>query len=92
MSILTIQLEDWKSHLDIGSEPETVTNPFTEVSCVLCPEAVAVYDLIKGLEVLLGYGDTFIEASERDAYVDTFDEALAYFADNWINEYMTLLD
>ena len=64
--------------LMIGSEPETITNPFSGESCVLSPEAVAVYDTIKGCEI---FGD-----------YDGVRKGLDWFADNFPNEYMTLLD
>lgn len=53
-----------------------VTNPFSGESAMLCPEAIAVYDYIKGAEYL-GH---------------SFREQLHYFMKKWPAEYMTLLD
>ena len=35
----------------IGTEPETVRNPYTGDKCTLPPDAVAVYDFTKGCEM-----------------------------------------
>ena len=53
-----------------------VTNPFSGASAMLCPEAIAVYDYIKGAEYL---GSPFAKQ-------------LRYFMQKWPAEYMTLLD
>ncbi len=39
----------------IGTESELVTNPFSGESCTLTPEAVAVYDTIRGCEMFGDY-------------------------------------
>jgi hypothetical protein len=39
----------------IGDAPETVNNPFSGASVELAPDAVAVYDVIKGAEYLEDY-------------------------------------
>lgn len=62
----------------VGSESEMVTNPFSGESCLLTPEAVAVYDTIKGCEM---FGDY---AGVR--------KGLDWFIDNYPKEYMILLD
>lgn len=62
----------------VGSESEMVTNPFSGESCLLTPEAVAVYDTIKGCEA---FGDY---AGVR--------KGLDWFIDNYPKEYMILLD
>lgn len=36
----------------IGTEPETVSNPYTGDTCTLPPDAVAVYDFTKGCELI----------------------------------------
>lgn len=64
--------------LTVGTEPETITNPFSGESCVLPPEAVAVYDTIKGCEI---FGD-----------YDGVRKGLDWFVENFPKEYMTLLD
>lgn len=62
--------------LVIGNAPEEVTNPFSGVSCLLEPEAVAVYDYIHGCIAL----------------DDCYSDALRYFREKWPKEYMILLD
>ncbi len=64
--------------LTIGTKPETVKNPFSGESIELCPAAVALYDLIKGAEMIGDYRN-----------VET---GLAIFGRNWPEEYMILLD
>lgn len=62
----------------LDSEPVEVVNPFSGVSCMLTPEAVAVYDTIKGAEI---FGDR-----------ETLCKGLEWFAENFPQEYMILLD
>ena len=64
--------------LHIEDEAEYVINPFSGVSCKLEPEAVAVYDYIKGCEVLGMYGD--------------MQKGLQWFRENFPDEYYKLLD
>jgi|TARA_R110000851_G_scaffold233296_1_gene385825 hypothetical protein len=64
--------------LAIGTEPETVENRFGGDSCLLNPEAVAVYDLIMGAESLGDY--------------DTVEKGCSWFRENFPAEYMVLLD
>lgn len=62
----------------LGDKPETVTNPFSGESVVLDPVAVAVYDCIKGAEMIGDY--------------DTVRKGVDWFIDNYPEAYMTLLD
>lgn len=62
----------------VGSESETITNPFSGESCVLTPEAVAVYDTLRGCEM---FGD-----------YKGLRKGLDWFRKNYPNEYMVLLD
>ena len=62
----------------LDTEPVYVTNPFSGDGCMLTPEAVAVYDTIKGSEL---WGD-----------YETVRKGLDWFAENFPAEYMTLLD
>jgi len=62
----------------VGVDNEVITNPFSGVSVSLTPEAVAVYDTIKGCEM---FGDY---AGVR--------KGLDWFAQNFPKEYMILLD
>jgi len=49
---LTKQEAELLGELAIGTESEEVENSFSKEKAMLCPEAVAVYDLIKGAERL----------------------------------------
>jgi len=64
--------------LQIGKEPEIVTNPYSKESVELCPEAVALYDFIRGCEIS-GHTDWFYMG--RDVFIR-----------NWPDEYTILLD
>ncbi|HBC87087.1 MAG TPA: hypothetical protein DCZ94_09050 [Lentisphaeria bacterium] len=64
--------------LMIGTENEVVTNPYSGKSVELCPEAVALYDLIKGAEMIGDY--------------ENVETGLAIFSRNWPDAYMVLLD
>ena len=59
-------------------DPEKITNPYSGQSCVLVPEAIALYDYIKGCEIV-GNGKGL-------------SEGLSVFVKHWPNEYMILLD
>jgi hypothetical protein len=60
------------------TEPVEVQNPFSGESCTLTPEAVAVYDYLKGCELLGDY--------------EGLQKGLDWFMKNYPEEYMTLLD
>jgi hypothetical protein len=62
----------------VGVDNEIITNPFSGVSVLLTPEAVAVYDTIKGCEM---FGD----------YVG-MEKGLSWFMQYFPEEYMLLLD
>jgi hypothetical protein len=62
----------------VGTEPELITNPFSGDSVMLAPEAVAVYDTIKGCEM---FGDY---AGVR--------KGLDWFMQYFPKEYFVLLD
>jgi hypothetical protein len=62
----------------LDKEPVRVSNPFSGESCMLTPEAVAVYDTIKGCEMVGDY--------------KTVRKGLDWFAEYFPSEYMTLLD
>jgi len=66
------------SELEIGTESETVTNPYSGKSVLLTPIGVALYDFIKGCEMLHNYKN--------------FDNARYAFQKLFPSEYMTLLD
>jgi hypothetical protein len=76
---------DWLNELEIFETSEIIKNPYSGEEVELLPEAVAVYDLIKGCELLL--------KNQENAYISKqFYEALDYFRIQWPNEYMILLD
>ena len=62
----------------VGTESEIVKNPFSGESCLLSPEAVAVYDTIKGCEL---FGDW-----------QGVRKGLDWFRKHYPTEYMVLLD
>lgn len=62
----------------IGTDSEMITNPFSGESCLLSPEAVAVYDTLRGCEM---FGD----------YVG-LRKGLDWFRKYYPTEYMVLLD
>jgi hypothetical protein len=62
----------------LGDKPELITNPFSGESIMLDPVAVAVYDVIKGAELL---GDYEIVRQGIDWFIQHYPKA-----------YMTLID
>jgi hypothetical protein len=64
--------------ITVGTKSEIVTNPFSGASCLLTPEAVAVYDIIKGCEYTRNYY--------------SMQQGLEWFQNNYPKEYMLLLD
>lgn len=62
----------------VGIQSEVVTNPFSGESCTLTPEAVAVYDTIKGCEMFGDYKGVR--------------KGLDWFRKEFPEEYMVLLD
>lgn len=64
--------------LILDESPVEVTNPFSGESCMLTPEAAAVYDTIKGAEIMGSY--------------ELVQQGIAWFIQHFPEEYMTLLD
>lgn len=62
----------------LDKEPVEVRNPYSGESCMLEPDAVAVYDVIKGAEFINDY--------------KTMYKGLDWFRKYFPSEYMTLLD
>lgn len=62
----------------LDSEPVEVQNPFSGETCMLTPEAVAVYDTLKGAEM---FGD-----------YKTVRKGLEWFREYFPKEYFILLD
>lgn len=69
----------------VGSENETITNPYSKISVELCPEAVAMYDIIRGCEISLS--NHYSEECEELFYT-----ARDVFRKNWPREFMALID
>ena len=67
-----------KTKLDVGTEPEHISNPFTGATILLTPEEVAVHDLIKGSEMLRDY--------------ETVPAGCDWFREHNSKAYMVLLD
>jgi len=64
--------------LVLDDAPVEVTNPFSGESCMLTPEAVAVYDSIRGAEMIGNW--TIVR------------QGVDWFIENFPAEYMILLD
>ena len=62
----------------VGTETETIKNPYSGELVELSPDAIAVYDTIKGAEMLGNY--------------DTMKKGIAWFQQYYPKEYMVLLD
>jgi len=62
----------------IDTEPVEVTNPFSKQKVTLLPTAIAVYDCIKGAEMLGEY--------------DTVEKGIDWFIEHYPKEYGVLLD
>ena len=62
----------------LDAEPVRITNPFSGESCMLEPDAVAVYDCIMGAQYINDY--------------KTIRKGLDWFRKYFPAEYMTLLD
>jgi len=62
----------------IDTKPVEVTNPFSKQKVTLQPTAVAVYDCIKGAEMMGEY--------------DTVEKGIDWFIEHYPKEYGVLLD
>ena len=67
------------------TEPVEIQNPYSGQTCVLEPTAVAVYDCIKGAEMMAG-GDPDSE------HWKTVRQGLDWFIEHYPEAYMKLLD
>ena len=74
----TKEMEDLVDGLALGDGPEVITNPYSGRSVELDPVGVALYDLVKGCELL---GDYKTMGLALDAFVERYPE-----------EYYILLD
>ena len=62
----------------IDKESKEIANPYTGEKALLTPEAIAVYDTIKGAEMMGQY--------------ETMEKGIAWFQANYPKEYFVLLD
>ena len=62
----------------MDKESKEIANPYTGEKALLTPEAIAVYDTIKGAEMLGKY--------------ETMETGIAWFQTNYPKEYFILLD
>jgi hypothetical protein len=62
----------------MDDEPVEVRNPFSGDSCTLTPEAVAVYDVVMGANLIGDY--------------KTVQKGVSWFRQHYPREYMILLD
>ena len=74
----TKEMEDLVDGLALGDGPEVITNPFSGRSVKLDPVGVALYDLVKGCELIRDY--------------KTMGLALEAFSERYPEEYYILLD
>lgn len=70
--------------LEVKKHPTIVYNSFSGEAVMLQPKAVALYDYIKGYELLINRGVT--------KNIRQFDMAKELFMKLWPNSYMSLLD
>ena len=71
--------------VQIGAQNEIVANRFSGEKVSLCPEAVAIYDVIIGAELVLN------NSFSKETY-ELFNTAKEVFIKNWPKEFMVLLD
>ena len=62
----------------MDDQPQEVANPYSGETVMLAPDAIAVYDTIKGAEMLGKY--------------ETMEKGIAWFQKYYPKEYMALLD
>lgn len=72
------EIKDLVDGLALGDGPEVITNPFSGRSVKLDPVGVALYDLVKGCELIRDY--------------KTMGLALEAFSERYPEEYYILLD
>ena len=68
---------------------EEIENPYSREKCKLPPDAVAVYDVIRGCEVSL---NTSNSQKNFDELIDLKEKCLSWFYKYFHDEYLKLLD
>ena len=71
---------------EVLEHPEVISNPFSGEKVELHPDAVAVYDSIKGAELLA------VPINRDDPKWETVRKGLDWFREHYPKEYMVLLD
>jgi len=74
---------------DNATEFETVTNPFSKATVTLPKFAAAVYDVIKGSELIIDQQPYTPMAQDAGK---SFNKGIAFFQKYFTNEYYSLLD
>ena len=74
---------------DNATEFETVNNPFSGATVTLPKFAVAVYDVIKGSEVIIAQKPFTSMAQDAEK---SFNKGMAFFQKYFTDEYYSLLD
>ena len=69
----------------IDTKPVEVSNPFSGQKTTLQPTAIAVYDCIKGAEMMA-------DADFDEKHLDTVRKGIEWFQMHYPKEYMVLLD
>ena len=77
-------------NLFLQEQGETMTNPYSGQSCFLEPEALALYEWIKGTDITLQSG--MLTAAQEDVQVQKHHIICNYFRLNWPKEYSILID
>lgn len=68
--------------IPLPKKPENRTNPYTGITHLLTPKACQLYDFITTKDFVCG----------EDYTQQEWDQARYYFAQEWPDEYMDLLD
>ncbi len=76
--------------LYVAEQGEEMTNPHSGQSCFLEPEAVALYEWIKGTDVALQGG--FLPAAQEEIQIKKRYVICDYFRLMWPSEYSKLID
>lgn len=74
---------------EVLDHPETIANPYTGQKVELQPQAVAVYDSIKGAEMMAS--ELLIDDGDHELW-QTVSKGVAWFREHYPKEYMVLLD
>lgn len=84
--------ESWINELDQSYGPETVQNPFTGATVELGQPALAIYDFIKGSEMVASIQDRQLGEVGGSEYWRDVRRGLDWFRANLPNAYYILLD